>query len=196
MGYDEVVRSEAKSDRGWFDRIKGRIPLYKGYRDKNLRREMDLEVRDEVVRSLGKVKTVMADLQSCALELGDLDSMKKIEKTRTKLDTYIKKIDSAESGYSGFYAAAKTEEEELDAVMEWDAKLLDNSADMLELAKRTLSRIDMGDEGALKAELRNLERFLDSLIDDFEQRDKVLKGLSDGETGREEEMRKLSNKMR
>ncbi len=178
MSYGETVTDKAKSDRGIFERAAMYIPGYRGYRNKNIRREVDKEVRREVVRSLTGCKTDLAEIQKNMIGNGDIQNAKECDRVKIKTDTYLKKIESAEAGYSGLWEAVKTLDEELKAVVEWDAKLLEGSADLRELTKKLLDETDEG-KTDVKADLRKVERLVDELTDGLNERIKVLKGLTE-----------------
>ena len=178
MSYGETVTDKAKSDRGIFERAAMYIPGYRGYRNKNIRREVDKEVRREVVRSLTGCKTDLAEIQKNMIGNGDIPNAKECDRVKIKTDTYLKRIESAEAGYSGLWEAVKTLDEELKAVVEWDAKLLEGSADLRELTKKLLDETDEG-KTDVKADLRKVERLVDELTDGLNERIKVLKGLTE-----------------
>lgn len=178
MPYGETVTDKAKSDRGIFERAAMYIPGYRGYRNKNIRREVDKEVRREVVRSLTGCKTDLAEIQKNMIGNGDIPNAKECDRVKIKTDTYLKRIESAEAGYSGLWEAVKTLDEELKAVVEWDAKLLEGSADLRELTKKLLDETDEG-KTDVKADLRKVERLVDELTDGLNERIKVLKGLTE-----------------
>ena len=194
MGFDEDVKSKSKWNRGLIETIARWIPGYHGYREKNQRREMDKYVRDEIVRSLVSVKSDLSEIQRIVLDAGEVQVMKSVERIRTKLDTYSKTVESAQSGYSGIWETLKTLEGELDAVMEWDAKLLETTDSLKKLTKGLISTLDMGQK--INSEIRDVERYIDELIVHFEEREKVLKGLTANKTEKEEKINKLTNKLR
>ena len=154
------------------------LPGYRGYRDKNIRREVDKEVRREVVRSLTGCKNELANIQRNILSNGDVPNAKECDRVKVKTDTYLKRIESAEAGYSGIWEAVKTLESELKAVVEWDAKLLEGSAELRELTSKLLEETDDG-KTDVKSDLRKIERLVDDLTDGLNERIKVLKGLTE-----------------
>ena len=178
MAYGETVTDKAKSDRGIFERAAMYIPGYRGYRNKNIRREVDKEVRREVVRSLTGCKTDLGNIQRNVLSNGDIEGGKECDRVKTKTDTYLKRIESAEAGYSGLWEAVKTLDAELKAVVEWDAKLLEGAADLRALTKQLLEDTDNG-KTDVKGDLRKIERLVDELTDGLNERMKVLKGLAE-----------------
>ena len=178
MTYGETVTDKGVSDRGLFERAALYIPGYRGYRNRNIRREVDKEVRREVVRSLTGCKNDFANIQRNVIEAGDIQVGKECDRVKTKTDTYLKRIESAEAGYSGIWEAVKTLDTELKAVVEWDAKLLEGAAELRELTQKLLEETDNGNT-QVKAEVRECERLVDELTDGLNERIKVLKGLAE-----------------
>ena len=178
MTYGETVTDKSISDRGLFERAAMYIPGYRGYRNKNIRREVDKEVRREVVRSLTGCKNELSNIQRNIVSNGDIDNAKECDRIKVKTDTYLKRIESAEAGYSGLWEAVKTLDAELKAVVEWDARLLEGSADLRALTTKLLEETDDG-KTDVKADLRKIERLVDELTDGLNERMKVLKGLTE-----------------
>lgn len=178
MSYGDTVTDKGISDRNLFERAAMYIPGYRGYRNKNIRREVDKEVRREVVRSLTGCKNELSNIQRNILSNGDVPNAKECDRVKIKTDTYLKRIESAEAGYSGLWEAVKTLDEELKAVVEWDARLLEGSAELRELTSKLLEETD-GGKTDVKADIRKIERLVDELTDGLNERIKVLKGLTE-----------------
>lgn len=180
------MMDKSKEDRGVFERISLYIPGYKGYREKDIRRDVDRQVRSYVAMSIKEVKTVMADLKRQVLENGDIASVKSMERIATKIDTYMKTIESSESGYSGIWETLKTNETDLDAIVEWDERLLDGSAGLKNMLMEFRDIVD-GGETDIKPCIRDLEKHVDDLRDGLNERKYVLKGLCEGDASDETE---------
>lgn len=174
MSIDEKVKSEMKDKMSLTERIALYIPIYRGYKEKNLRREEDRAVRNEVARSIQGTK---ADLSTIQRELVDQpELMMDMERIRTKIDRYDIKVRKAVNGYSGFHTAVKIDESDLDALVRWDAKLIEDILLLREATSDLLKTVDLGAEA--KAEMRNLERGVDSMIEDYDQRETVMRGFA------------------
>ena len=195
MGYDDTVMEASKENRGILERICLWIPGYRGYRQKNIRRDVDQEVRAQVARAIDECKTILANIQRGVVENGDIQMAKSVERLRVKTDTYLKNIESAEAGYSGIWEATKTLEDELEAVMEWDAKLLESADDLKKLLNAIMDKVDAGSVD-IKADLRGIERFLDELDAGLGTRMQVIRGLAEPETEKESKINILKNKLR
>lgn len=177
MTMDETVKSEMKSKMSLTERIALYIPGYRGYREKNLRREQDRAVRNEVARAIQGTKSDLATIQR---ELaGQPALMADVERIRTKVDRYDIKVKKAVNGYSGFHDAVKILEADLDALTRWDAALIDDIQLLRQATADLLSTVDSGEDA--KSEVRNLERGIDSMIEDYEQRETVMRGFDKGE---------------
>ena len=195
MGYDDTVMDASKENRGIFERICLWIPGYRGYRQKNIRRDVDKEVRAQVARTIEESKTVLSAIQRGVVELGDIQMAKTVERIRVKTDTYLKNIESAEAGYSGIWEVTKTKEGELEAVMEWDAKLIESGQDLKKLLNSIMDKVDSGNSD-IKADIREVERFLDDLDAGLGTRMQVIRGLAEPETEKESKINKLANRFR
>jgi len=170
------VADKVKGDRSIFERISLYIPFYRGYRARNLRRDVDREVRVAVSKIIKATKTELENVHREIMGSGDIAVGRKVERIRNKVDTYNTKVEKAAAGYSGIWASVKKNEEELDAVVEFDAKLLE-SADALRKDAEAL-RNSVGDEG-MDQLIKEFERKVDSLIEIYAERELVLKGLAE-----------------
>ena len=169
---------KSKQDRGIFEKISLYIPGYSGYRQRNMRRDIDRLVRSHVAMSIKETKTVINDLKRQVMENGDMASVKTMERISTKIDTYMKTIESAESGYSGMWETIKTNENDLDSIIEWDEKLVIGSEELKGMLRDLRDKVDDGSPD-IKAELRDIERDVDDLMDALHERKLVIKGLAD-----------------
>ena len=195
MTIEKEALKQANKDRGIFERLSMLIPGYRGYKQRNQRRDVDEQVRAEVCRSLDGTKTVLADIQRSVISM-DVKLAKDVERLRTKTDTYIQSIKSMESGYSALWDTMKTEKEDLEEVMVWDEKLLDSAAELKRLSENFLDKVDTEDLTGSKDFIRSIERYLDGITDALSERAKVLIGLSANGDAGDEKIRKLKNKLR
>ncbi|MDR3074874.1 MAG: hypothetical protein LBU30_02400 [Candidatus Methanoplasma sp.] len=176
MSLNDTVESQIKKNQSLVERIGLYIPIYKGYREKNLRRDEDRAVRTEVARILDRAKLDLSTVQR--VTLNDLSLMRDAERIRSKADRYCTDVKKAVNGYSAFHSSVKILETELDALIEWDAKLMDDANSLKEQTSELVSRIDAG-ETNIKIPLRELEMTIDRLIEDYNGRETVMKGFKE-----------------
>ena len=177
MALNDTVKDKMKSDMSLTERIALYIPGYRGYREKNLRREQDRAVRNELSRAIQGTKADLATLQRELISQPNL--MLDVERIRTKVDRYDVDVRKAVNGYSAFHDAVKILEDDLDRLVKWDAQLVDDIQLMRQATSDLLRSVDDADE--VKAEIRNLERGIDGLIEAYLQRESVMRGFENKE---------------
>lgn len=177
MSVDQKVESEMKSKLSLYERVALYVPGYRGYREKNLRRDEDRAVRNEVAKTLAGAKSDLAEIQRGLVSQPDL--MMDVERVRTKVDRYDIMVRKSVNGYSGFHDSIKIGESDLDALVRWDAKLVDDIELLRTACGDLLKSVDL--EVGSKDEIRNLERGVDGLIEAYNERDTVMKGFKEGE---------------
>jgi len=175
MTTEKGVTDKVKGDRSLFERIVSYVPLYKGYRSRNLRRDTDREIRMAVSKSIKMTKVELENVYREIVETGDMATARKIERIRNKVDTYNTKVEKAANGYSGVWASVKKMDDELEAVVAFDAKLLESADGLRKDAEKLRNSVggDMGNQ------VQEFERNVDSLIETYEGRELVLKGLTE-----------------
>lgn len=173
----EEVGVHMRGNTSLVERIGLYIPIYRGYKEKNLRRDEDRAIRQEVARTLEGAKNDMATIQRAAIK--DMDLMRDAERIRTKVDKYHISVQKAVNGYSGWHASVKILEDELDMLVSWDAKLVDGTVLLRREVADLVAKIDSG-EYAIKAPLREIEKTVDRMIEDYNQRETVMRGFMEG----------------
>jgi hypothetical protein len=141
--YDQIV-----SQRGGIQRLLARIPGFRGYQDKAERRVADRMLRDYVAGEVAKRITRLNNIEKALLDNGGLLYMSKTRSAKTKLQTYHDRIKAAAPGYSGFFAAMKVNDEELEKLYSFDEAQVryldrfDETLDTLEQAVKANDKID------------------------------------------------------
>jgi len=114
--YDQIV-----NQRGGFQKLLARIPGFRGYNDKADRRTADTMLRDHIAGELAKRINRFASIEKTLLDNdGGLSYMGKSREAKTKLQTYHDRVKAAAPGYSGFFAAIKVNEPELEKLYAFD----------------------------------------------------------------------------
>lgn len=174
MTLDEAVKNQVKDNTSLMQKIANYIPIYKGYRQKNVRRDEDRAVRQEVARVLETAKKDLATIQRAST--GNVQFMRDTERVRAKADKYYISVKKAAGGYTGFGETLKVTEAELDSLMAWDAKLIDGAVMLKKQTESIVESIDR-DGADIKSMLKALETTLDELSENFVARETVMKGL-------------------
>jgi hypothetical protein len=102
-----------------------KIPGYKGYKEKELRRESDKLLRMQVAAAFDEQRKRLQELQVQLISEAQIEFLDDVERAVMKLQILIDRIRTAAYGYAGLFDAVKVKEKELDALYEFDNKLLD-----------------------------------------------------------------------
>lgn len=111
-------------ERGKLESFLGRIPGYKGYKEKEMRREADSLVRDALVRDFTTQLNRLTPIQATALDNGAIEVMGSMGAVKTALQTLIDRIKWAPQGYAGFFDAVRVKEDDLDKLEAFDQQLV------------------------------------------------------------------------
>lgn len=101
------------------------LPGYKGYKQKELRREADKLLRDTIAERMRTVKTQLDSLQQDLISAGKFDLLDETGSAATQIQTFIDRVKNATYGYSGLFDAVRVKEDDLDRLYEFDAMLMD-----------------------------------------------------------------------
>lgn len=120
MDYQQLVESAQSG----FEKVVGSIPGYKGYKQKELRREADKLLRKKIGAELDKQRRRLNGQQTALFKAGLIEYTDDLDQAIMKLQTLSDRVKTASYGYRGFFDAVKVKEEQLDALYAFDAGLL------------------------------------------------------------------------
>jgi predicted aminopeptidase len=117
------LRDHIRGDEDPMQRWLDWVPGFKGYRDREQRRDADRLVRQYLAGQLAecqaRVRTLHGNLARDA-KLGQMTALDSLEKRFEKLADLLR---YADSGYSGWFDAVKIREQELDKLYAYDVSL-------------------------------------------------------------------------
>ena len=168
---------KVRGERGLLERIMGYVPGYRGYKEKELRRESDRLVRTDAVNRLKAAKTAVRRTfanPAVVQKLSSEDSYR-FDALTSRLDRVTQRIDRAVAGYAGLFDAVKVKEDKLDTVIQHDLSLIEK-ADAIKTDSESTAKMQPGnpDWGTAMDNLISKVEELDALID---ERTSVLQGL-------------------
>ncbi len=135
-----------ESSLGGFEKLMRKIPGYHGYKEKELRREADKLLRLELASQFDDQRKRLAELQHELISQAKIEFIDDLERAVMKLQLLIDRVKTASYGYAGLFDAVKVKEEQLDALYEFDNKMLDFVDDVASDIDRVASAISE-DEG-------------------------------------------------
>jgi hypothetical protein len=166
-GIDDRIEDSKNS----FERMVENLPGYKGYKDKELRREADKTQRLYVAERLDGVLARLDSLKLDLVNRADLEKVGLVDVTARKLRTVADKIRYADYGYAGLFDADKVNEIVLDQLYQFDQQLVAGVGEM-----ETLANALTPDSPALKTDLALLEDKIEALGAQFAGREQLITG--------------------
>jgi hypothetical protein len=157
-----------------FKKLLSNIPGFKGYVERQNRRDADKLLRETVARRFEEHWGRASNLQVELVNSGMIKYVDKMEKAALALRTFIDKITTAARGYSGVFDAVKINEKELEAIYQFDLAFFDLS----DQVGRALDNVEasLADETALPAAIRNLKSLARLAVETLERRSEVVTG--------------------
>ncbi len=119
------LREKVTEALGGLEQLVAKVPGYKGYKEKEMRREADKLLREQLARQFEEQRRRIPDLQKQLISSGQIGFLDDLESGNIKLQTLIDRLKTASYGYAGFFDAIKVKEEQLDGLYEFDIALMD-----------------------------------------------------------------------
>lgn len=166
------IGARIEESKNWFERAAEHIPGYKGYKEKELRREADKLLREYVAERLEAARSKLESVALDATDRGDLQVLSGVDRTGRKLRTIRDKYLYADYGYAGIFDTVKVGDEILDQLYQFDAQSQEYALHLDQLAA-TLS----ADSPSLKSDLEILDERVTALDQSFSEREHVITGV-------------------
>ena len=163
---------EHADNRNWMETIVRHIPGFKGYLEKEYRRESDELQRNWLAGRLQQSKKGVNEYMQNLTAAGSLDALPTIERVRLRLDKLQNRISSAMQGYSGVFDLVRIDETVLDRIYQHDANLVDEVESLADTIEALPSKSDP--PATLAAAIIKL---IDALEEAWDMREDILKGM-------------------
>ncbi len=111
-------------DRNLVESIRRRIPGFKGYLEKEYRRQSDQLQCQWLADRLRRAKPAIDRLARPPGDEPQIDSLPQLDRLRARIDKVICQIRSGTQGYSGFFDLMRVDEGLLEGVYEHDVALI------------------------------------------------------------------------
>ena len=157
--------------RGTIESVLRRIPGFRGYLEKEYRREADDLQRDWLADRLQRSKRGLDDLTGTLANAGQIELLPQCDRLRGRLDKLIGRICGAMQGYSGFFDLVQVDEALLDRVYKHDVEIMDKVEELAEEVEK-LPQVQLPAEAVAQ-----LMQRVSELDDGWNQRVDMLKGL-------------------
>ena len=172
---DQVEK--AKSEMGGMESFVTKIPGISGYREKEMRRDADKQLRDALAKRLESRRRKLTALQGELLDSGGILWMDDMERVVGRLQLLIDRVKTASYGYAPLFALNRVKEDDLDRLIEFDQALADEVG-RLDEAIGGLEQAVQANEGVKEA-LKAVGDLLTGLNETFGRRVDVIKNATE-----------------
>lgn len=169
--YKDQIFNAVSGDKDFFKKILSYIPGFKGYVERQARRDSDKLLRDTIFKRFRELEGRVSALQREFINHGELAYVDDLEAAAIKLRTFADRVRTAPRGYSSLFEAVKINEDELAKLYEFDSNLL-ASADEVGRAIDNV-QASVGTDG-LPAAIRNLEAISQQCVEAYDRREEVI----------------------
>ncbi|MDI6904002.1 MAG: hypothetical protein QMD13_00700 [Candidatus Bathyarchaeia archaeon] len=169
---------KAKKQMRLSERILAEVPGFRGYKEKELRRESNRLIRNHLYRRLAEAKN---DLRAVFQRLSDrrlFEVLTGMDRLVAKFDRVAAKIDHASYGYAGFFNVVKVEEASLDRMIDFDNKLIDGVEKIVSEVKTFKTEVIKQEFDKAKEHIQHLVETLEAFEETFDKRGEVILGVS------------------
>ncbi len=164
-GYDE-----ARGQRNFLERLGDKIPGYRGFQDRELRRDVDRLQREHLASELGRLKGVLRESARDFTDAGKIGALSHFDRLDRQLDGLSQTIRFSDYGATGLFDPVKIGDAELQRIYEFDLSLVDDLS-VLESQIAAVPRPGAEDPNPALDQLLQTARGLD---DKWKQREQVI----------------------
>lgn len=159
--------------KGFADRVEkwlSSIPGVRTYRDREHRREVDKDIRDQLASRLQEMRFTLKRVALNFSHKGELEPLGEIDRLSSHFQQMADTIRFASYGYQGIFDLDKIREEELERLHSFDLSLLEN----IEGIQAKVEGMEEGDFSEVLKKIRAVESLLDQLDENFCRRNEFM----------------------
>ncbi len=178
MSEKKGVYEKAKGEMRLTERILAELPGFRGYKEKELRRESDKLVRNHLYLRLTEARKDLKEVFQKLSESRLQEVLSNMDHFIMRFDRVSEKINHASYGYAGFFNVVKIQEDKLDGMIDFDTGLL-SGVDKI-VAETTAFKQEVMEQNFEKVNehIQNLNGMLEELEEAFDGREEVIMGVT------------------
>jgi len=174
---EEKTYEKVKGEMRLSERILAELPGFRGYKEKEIRRESDKIIRNHLYRKLNQAKEELRRVFQKLSDYRRYEFLTDMDRLMARLDRIAEKINHASYGYTGFFDAVKVEEPDLDRMIKFDAELLDDVEEIVKASSAFKADIEASKFDAAKKHIEKVGGLIETLEKTFDERREVILGV-------------------
>jgi hypothetical protein len=173
---NDDVLATAQGQMRLSERLLAEIPGFRGYKQKELRRESDKLIRDHLSMKLTIARTNFKTIFQTMADRRQLDVLTDMDRVSAKFDRVIEKTKHASYGYSGFFDVVKIQEAALDRMTNFDNQLIDQVDSIVNEVDVFKTEVSKQNFDKAKDRVQNLADTLETFDETLSKREEVMMG--------------------
>ena len=117
---------QARSQRNWLERLTDKIPGFKGYQNRELRREVDKLQREHIAHRLTEIKGQLRDKAGRYADAGQIGALQPFDRLEKRLEGLSQAVRFSDYGATGLFDTVKIREPELERLYQFDLSVMDD----------------------------------------------------------------------
>jgi len=168
------IYGKAKGEMRLSEKILAEIPGFRGYKEKELRRESDRLVRDGIYQRLSKARSDLKEVFQVLSDQKIQEVLVSMDRLIMGFDRVVEKVNHASYGYAGFFNVVKIDEEKLDKMLAFDNGLVVNVNALIEEVKAFKKEVMDGKFEGVVEQIKKIGESLGSLEEVFDSRKEAI----------------------
>lgn len=170
---------EAKGQRNVLERLTDKIPGFRGFQNRELRRDVDKMQREHLSAELGRLKAGVRDLSRRYTDAGKIGVLGGFDRLDRQIDGLSQAVRFADYGQTGFFDPVKVGEAELQRLYEFDLAMLEDLATL----ERELAAIPAPGQTDPSPAVEQVVQHARDLGDRWKQRELVISNVVQSGSG-------------
>lgn len=158
------------------EKIELLIPGFRGYKEKEMRRESDKLIRNQIYQKLSDAESSAKDTYRALVNQGANDTWDDTDHLLARLDRVVERVNHSEYGYAGFFDIVKVKEADLDRMMNYDMQLLQMSDTVVNAINGLNSTVDGNNFPDAKSKVKDALKAVDAFENAYNGRKQVIMG--------------------
>ena len=177
MSEKRELYEKAKEEMRLSERILAELPGFRGYKEKEIRRETDKLVRNHLYRKMTEARKDLKEVFQQLSERRLYEVLTEMDRLVMRFDRVAEKINHASYGYAGFFNVLKVQEEKLDKMISFDSGLIDHVKEILDEATAFKGEVMKKEFEKVREHIQKLSDSLEVLEETFDEREEIILGV-------------------
>jgi len=159
-----------QEDEKLLEKIMLAVPGFRGYKEKEQRREADKLIRNFIYSNLQEARNDLQDIYQAVADSKIPEALHPIDQLTAIFDRVSEKVNHASYGYAGFFDAVKIDEDDLDRMIEFDTQLVDGAKGLAQRVQDFKNEVQSGKFDNLQVFAGELRRTVEEFENAFDKR--------------------------